>query len=163
MDTCCINYSFRLKNLVFIIICIKNTILTQLSLPPSIPGAEEAQRVGGGARLRTELQDRGARQPGHRGARSGLRGRHLPAAARRRRVVRNFEAKVSEKDLLSARELLRNVPTVINQWQLSVQIPGGPGCVRGRALRGGPRPGTRAGGARTDRTRTQVRSRGGDD
>lgn len=57
MDTCCINYSFRLKNLVFIIICIKNTILTQLSLPPSIPGAEEAQRVGGGARLRTELQD----------------------------------------------------------------------------------------------------------
>lgn len=60
-----------------------------------IPGAEEAQRVGGGARLRTELQDRGARQPGHRGARSGLRGRHLPAAARRRRVVRNFEAKVS--------------------------------------------------------------------
>lgn len=58
---------------------------------------------------------------------------------------------------------LVNVPTVINQWQLSVQIPGGPGCVRGRTLRGRAGPGTRAGGTRTDRTRTQVRSRGGDD
>lgn len=98
-------------------------------------GAEEAQRVGGGARVRAQLQDRGARQPGHRGARSGVRGRYLPSAERCRRVVRNFEAK----------------------------IPGGPGGVRGRALRGGTGPGTGSGGAGTDRTRTQVRSRGGDD
>lgn len=60
-----------------------------------IQGAEKAQRVYGGPRVRAELRHVPAGRRGYRGEGPGLRRRHLPTGQRRRRLVRDTQGQVS--------------------------------------------------------------------